>query len=198
MPRQLRQFFPGVSVHLIHRGNNRHPIFADDSDRARFLTLVRRSFEQQQVAIHGYVLMTNHFHLKVTPAHCLSLPSAMKQLGDKYVAYFNRKHGRVGHLYCGRPREILIHDASYSLACLRYIEQNPVRAGMVTRPEDYAWSSYRVNALGEPCSWLTPHPCYLALGRTPSERQAAYRAMAEPPLSLDDLIEIRVDIAAAS
>jgi REP-associated tyrosine transposase len=197
MARQLRQFKEGLSVHVIHRGNNRQTIFADDHDCEWFLTLLREAFAENRVAIHGHVLMKNHYHLQVTPADEDSLPDGMQQLGIKYVRYFNRKHGRVGHLFSARPREIVIEDERYWLTCLRYIEQNPVRAGIVTAPEDYRWSSYRTHAFGEPCSWLTPHPCYLALGGTEKERQVAYRAIADPTLSSAELVPVRLAAAGA-
>ena len=197
MGRQLRQFREGLSLHVIHRGNNRQTIFGDDHDCEWFLTLLRNAFDEHRVAIHGYVLMKNHYHFQVTPAAEDSLASGMQQLGIKYVRYFNRKYGRVGHLYSARPREILIEDERYWLACLRYVEQNPVRAGIVSAPGDYRWSSYRTHAFGEPCSWLTPHRCYLALGRNDIERQRAYRAIAEPTLPEVELVPLRLDAAGA-
>ena len=197
MARQLRRFVDGLSVHLIHRGNNRQTIFRDDKDRERFLALVPDAFAKHRVAIHGWVLMDNHYHFEVTPAHERSLSGGMQQLGIKYVRYFNRKYGRVGHLFSARPRQIVLEDDDYWLACLRYIEQNPVRAGIVARPGDYRWSSYRTHAFGEPCGWLTRHPCYLALGRTDSERQAAYRAIADCVLGESELLTQRLAAAGA-
>ena len=182
---------------MIHRGNNRQVIFRDGRDRERFLALVAFAFAKHRVAIHGWVLMDNHYHFEVTPAHECSLSGGMQLLGIKYVRYFNRKYGRVGHLFSARPRQILLEDKDYSLACLRYIEQNPVRAGIVASPGDYRWSSYRTHAFGEPCCWLTPHPCYLALGRTDNERQAAYRAIADCALAESDLLTQRLAAAGA-
>ena len=113
-----------------------------------------------------------HYHLMVTPPDARSLPATMKELGERYVQYFNRRHDRIGTLWNGRYRGLLIHDERYWLTCLRYIEQNPVRAGMVRTPDDFAWSSYRFHALGAESDWLVPHWLYLELGSTPEERQS--------------------------
>ena len=197
MARQLRVFIAGISVHVIHRGNNRQTIFADDEDHAVFLSLLVPIFREHEIATHGYVLMKNHFHLQVTPGHKRSLPNGMKKLGVKYVRYFNRKHDRIGHLFAARAREILITDERYWLTCLRYIEQNPVRARIVSTPGEYRWSSHGANAWGEPCDWLTRHPLYLSLGQTDAACQAVYRAFVESPQSETELIPQRLDASAA-
>jgi hypothetical protein len=112
--------------------------------------------------VHGYALMTNHYHLLATPEDARGLPRTMKELGGRYVNYFNRKHQRIGTLWNGRYRAIAITDETYWLTCLRYVEQNPVRAQMVRTPEMYPWSSYRVHALGAGVARF--HRVCLALG----------------------------------
>jgi putative transposase len=174
-------------MHVIRRGNNRCAIFADDADRAIFLDRLRTAVGDHQVSVHGHVLMTTHYHLIVTPHAADALAGAMKQLGECYVSYFNRKHDRVGTPWTDRYRAIPITDERYWLTCLRYIEQNPVRAGMVSRPDAFKWSSYRVHALGEPSDWLVPHHLYLSLGATLEERLMAYRAICDVPLTDDEL-----------
>ena len=191
MARRKRLFIPGLSVHVIQRGNNRVAIFGDQADYEVFLAFLRTAARRHRVAVHGYVLMTNHSHLIVTPADALALPQTMKELGGRYVQYYNRKHQRIGTLWNGRYRDLPIDDERYWLTCLRYVEQNPLRAQMVRSPEAYAWSSYRVHAMGEDPDWLELHHVYLALGRDSQERQAAYRALFRAPVSEADAVQQR-------
>jgi len=127
--------------------------------------------------IHGYVLMTNHVHLLLTPSAKESIGLLMKQLGQRYVQYINRTYRRSGTLWEGRFRSCIVQDDKYLLSCLRYIELNPVRAGMVEHPADYRWSSYRINAQGEKSKLLKPHVMYEALGLTGAARQERYREL---------------------
>src|ERR1019366_3078438 len=153
MPRRPRIFVPDVSLHVIQRGNNRGSIFGDAADHEVFLSFLKTASARYGVAVHGYALMTNHYHLVVTPQDDRALPRTMKELGGRYVNHFNRKHQRIGTLWNGRYRAILIMDETYWLTCLRYVEQNPVRAQMVRTPELYPWSSHRVHALGADPGW---------------------------------------------
>ena len=178
MARRRRVFVPGASVHVINRGNNHGNVFSRRSDYERFLVLLRKAAARYDVAVHAFALMTTHVHLLVTPSSRLALPKTMKACGGEYVQYFNRKYSRSGTLWNGRYKPILVDDARGWLRCLRYIERNPVEAGIVRDPSEYEWSSYRTHALGEASTWLTPHPVYLALGSTPELRQAVYRAIA--------------------
>ena len=127
-------YVPGVSCHVIRRGNNRGPIFIDDGDRELFLALVEWSAGQDEVDVNGFSLMDNHYHLIATPKAAEGLPLMMRNLGREYVKRYNRKHGRIGTLWTGRPRTIPIMNERYWLTCLRYVEQNPVRAQMVSSP----------------------------------------------------------------
>jgi putative transposase len=177
MPRQTRTYVPGLSVHVIHRGNNGTSVFNDDVDRRVFLYCVREASTSNGLPVHGYVLMSTHYHLLATPDDASALQDTMKSVGERYVRYFNRKYDRFGTLWGGRYRPLLVTDEIYWLTCLRYIEQNPVRARMVSTPDAYRWSSYRAHALGERAEWLVPHPVYMALGRTDRERETAYRVI---------------------
>jgi len=172
--------------------------FSEDADYERFLTMFKWAMRRYAVSVHNYVVMNNHYHAMVTPGDALALPRAMKELGVRYVQYFNKKYERIGTLWTGRYRGICIEDERYWLTCLRYIEQNPVRAGIVEAAEEYRWSSYRVHAFGERQDWLTPHPVYLALGRTPQERQTAYRALCDAQLPGDELALQRFQAAGAA
>jgi putative transposase len=167
-------------------------MFASEADDQFFLLCVREIFPKHGVAIHALVLMTNHVHFLVTPSRPDSLPKAMKELGCRYVRYFNHNHHRTGTLWEGRYRSTFVDTERYFLTCMRYIEQNPDRAGMVNRPEDYPWSSYRANALGGDAGVvLTPHQVYLDLGRTDEARRAAYRLLFGQPLPEEDVEAIR-------
>src|SRR5439155_6171532 len=159
------------SIHIIRRGNNRGPIFVDDYDREMFLALFEIMSCRHSVPIHGYTLMTNHYHVIGTPPDATSLSLMLRDVGREYVKRYNRRHDRIGTLWSGKPRTILVRDERYWLTCLRYIEQNPVRAQIVNNAADYRWSSYRFNAFGEPHPWLVHHPVYEMLGSNDVESQ---------------------------
>jgi putative transposase len=192
MARRPRIFIPDVSVHVIQRGNNRGAIVRDNTDREVFMSFLRRAAQQHDLAIHGFALMDTHYHLLVTPPDPRALPATIKELGGRYVPYFNRRHDRVGTLWSGRYRGLPVHDERYWLTCFRYIEQNPLRAGMVRTLDTFLWSSYRVHALGAECDWLVPHRLYLELGSNPQERQAAYRAICGIPVTEAEMVEQRL------
>jgi putative transposase len=176
---------------VIQRGNNRTPIFKDSAHYQVFLSLLRSAAERKRVTVHGYVLMTTHYHLVVTPSMPDSLPRMMKDLGIRYVRYFNGEADRIGTLWNGRYRGLIIEDESYLLTCLRYVEQNPVRAGMVSTPDDYPWSSYAAHAHGKWPDWLTPHPLYQSLGVNQYERQRAYQVICGTQVTDGEVVLIR-------
>lgn len=176
MPRPLRVYVPGFSFHVYQRGHNCSPIFHEDCDREHFLWLVRNAARLHGVDVHAYALMTNHYHLLATPTNPRALPKAMKQVDGGYVRYYNKKHRRLGTLWCARYRAKLIGEERYWLACLRYIERNPVQAGMVADAAAYRWSTYGAHAGGASATWLATHPLYEQLGSTPDDRRRAYRA----------------------
>jgi len=177
MARLGRYFLPDQPLHVIQRGNNRQAIFFAAEDYARYRDWLAEAAARAGCAIHAYVLMTNHVHLLATPARADSLPRMMQLLGRRYVRHVNAAYRRSGTLWEGRYRAAPIDSEAYFLACCRYIELNPVRAGMVRRPRDYKWSSYRAQALGAADALVVAHPLYRALGRNAAERQAEYRAL---------------------
>ena len=182
MARQPRLTVPGYPHHVIQRGNNRQPIFLDDADRLRFLGLLAEQAEKHQVALHAYVLMDNHVHLLLTPQTEAGLPQFMQAVGRSYVRGFNERHGRTGTLWEGRYRSSLIETDRYMLACMTYIDLNPVRAGMVAEPAAYPWSSHR-HYIGQQFDKLvSPHALVWSLGNTPFAREDAYRALVEAGL----------------
>lgn len=177
MARLARLCLPGIPQHIIQRGINRQACFASEEDFAAYAHWLDESARNNHVAIHAWVFMTNHVHLLVTPESKGSLSRMMQTLGRHYVRYFNHIYRRTGSLWEGRFKSCIIDEEEYLLVCQRYIELNPVRAGMVDRPEDYAWSSYRANALGLPAKLWSPHHVYLQLGQTAKERSDSYRSL---------------------
>jgi putative transposase len=177
MARLGRYFLPDQPLHVIQRGNNRGAIFFRVDDYTRYRDWLGEAAAEYGCLIHAYVLMTNHVHLLVTPRREDSLPRAMQSLGRRYVRFINAAHRRSGTLWEGRYRAAPIDTESYFLACCRYVELNPVRAGMVRHPRDYRWSSYRAHADGEADALVSDHPVYHALGRSREARQAAYRGL---------------------
>ncbi len=174
MARLPRLTIPGYPHHVIQRGNNRQPIFASDSDRERLLALLGEYATEFGVAIHAYVLMSNHFHLLATPSSADGLPKMMQAVGRRYVRYFNDRQERTGTLWEGRYRSTLIESDRYLLTCMAYIDLNPVRAHLVVQARDHPWSSHR-HYIGEHLDKLiTPHPLIWGLGNTPFAREAAY------------------------
>ncbi len=177
MARQRRLVVPGYPHHVIQRGNNRQPIVHDDVDRREFLRELNTQAARRDLKIHAYVLMDNHFHLLVTPTHADDLSRVMQSLGRRYVAWFNRRHGRTGTLWEGRFRAAVVETDRYFIACQRYIERNPLRAGLALDAADFGWSSAR-HHLGIAVDLIvSDHSVFWALGNTPFERQAAYREL---------------------
>ena len=150
-------------MHVVQRGNNRGDCFRDDGDYLTYLAHLRFLSRKHGCDVHAYCLMTNHVHLLLTPQHEAACTTLMRDLGRVYVPYFNRRHGRTGTLWEGRFRSCLVESPQYVLACYRYIELNPVRAGMVAEPGAYAWSSHAVNIGRGRDPLVTPHCEYLAV-----------------------------------
>lgn len=191
MPRRARLSIPGIPWHIIQRGNNRSACFYAEEDYVFYLRQLEALSDKFGCAIHAYVLMTNHVHLLLTPEHADSASLLMKHLGQCYVQYINRTYQRSGTLWEGRFRSCLIQTEAYVLACYRYIELNPVRAGMVKEPQDYRWSSYHANALGKVNSLIKMNEEYRRLAIGESERRAVYTALFEASLDEEVVGKIR-------
>jgi len=179
MARRRRLVLPGVALHVVQRGINRAACFRAEADYLVYLSHLRHLSAKHGCAIHAYCLMTNHVHLLLTPGGEKSCTILMRDLGQRYVPYFNSRHGRTGTLWEGRFRSCLAESARYVLACYRYIELNPVRARMVSNPEDYPWSSYAVNNGTHADPHITPHPEFIALAAEGDARHRAYRGLFE-------------------
>ncbi|MCU0633585.1 MAG: transposase [Gemmatimonadaceae bacterium] len=180
-----------MPLHITQRGNNRGVTFTDVIDFSRYRGLLLQASREAQCEIHAYALMTNHVHLLVTPVDTRGASHLMQQLGRRYVRYFNARHGRTGTLWEGRFKSALIDSSRYLLACSRYIDLNPVRAGLVRAPGDYPWSSYRRLGLTEDDPVVTPHAEYAALARTRNEQARRYRHLCHIALSGDADDQIR-------
>ena len=177
MARLPRLTLPDYPHHVIQRGNNRQAIFNGSDDYLYFLELLHENARKFEVAIHAYVLMANHFHLLATPQTDTGLPQLMQSVGRSYVRYFNDLQGRTGTLWEGRYRSTLIQTDQYLLTCMAYIDLNPVRAGMVSDPKDYPWSSHGHYVGLRSDKFITPHPLFWSLANTPFGREAAYAEM---------------------
>jgi putative transposase len=194
MARLPRFVIPGQPQHIIQRGNNRQAIFAADADFQFFRDALVEAAATYGLALHAYVWMTNHIHLLATPETGHAISKVFQSVGRRYVQYFNSTYGRSGTLWEGRYRATVVDRERYLLTLMRYIELNPVRAGMAVHPGVYGWSSYGRHAQGDQganADWLTPHPEYLRLGRTASDRQLAYRQLFQTAISDTDLACIR-------
>lgn len=191
MPRRPRIFIPGHPVHVIQRGNNRGQVFFGGEDGKKYLDWLAAAATQHGLAIHAYVLMSNHIHLLASPEHSQSLPRAMRDVNWHYSRYVNQTQERTGSLWEGRYRASVLDSDSYFFSCSRYIELNPVRAGLAATPGAYRWSSYRHNGEAKADPVVTPHPLYVMLSDTPEARAEAYRTLFEGALAEKTVDDIR-------
>ena len=177
MARHPRLFLPEQTLHVIQRGNNRQAVFFGEGDYTAYLGWLAEAAPENHLAVHAYVLMTNHVHLLATPGSASSLPRTMQSLGRRYVRHVNAEYGRSGTLWEGRYRAAPIDSDEYFFSCCRYIDLNPVRARIVDHPRRYRWSSYRAHAEGRDDSLVAWHPLFRRLGRSRAEQQEGYRAL---------------------
>jgi len=191
VPRKQRFYVPDAPVHAVQRGHNRSAVFFDELDYLEYLRCLKEAAVSCGCAIHSYVLMTNHVHLLLTPERADSVGRLFQSLGRHYVRHVNETYQRHGGLWEGRYKCNIIESQAYFLSCMRYIELNPVRAGMVDDPEKYRWSSYSANALGVSNAVLTAHTEYVSLGGLPDARQSAYRGLFEGEMDSEELMLLR-------
>jgi putative transposase len=183
MARLPRLTLPGYPHHIIQRGNNRQAIFSTAEDYQVWLELLDENAKKFAVDIHAYVLMSNHFHLLVTPHTAQGVPQMMQAIGRRYVRYFNDSQKRTGTLWEGRYKSTLIQTDRYFLACMVYIDLNPVRAGLVAQARDYPWSSHGHYMGLRADKLLVPHALVWSLGNTPFAREAAYAELVRAGIS---------------
>ena len=194
MPRRPRIDEPGLPQHVIQRGNNRCACFFADRDYSCYLNWLGQSAAVHDVAVHAYVLMTNHVHILATPSKPGAIATMMQCLGRRYVRYVNRAYARTGTLWEGRYKAGPVDSDDYLLRVYRYIELNPVRARIARHAGEYRWSSYAANSGGRTRDWLKPHPVYLALGNGSTRRAEAYRGLFRDAVDPEDTARIRTAV----
>lgn len=188
MPRPSRLVMAGLPLHVVQRGNNRTRTFWSSDDFGRFKELLFDASTRFCCAIHAYVFMTNHVHMLLTPGDDVGPSRMMQAVGSRYAHFINTRRHRTGTLWEARYRSSHVNADRYFLVCSRYIELNPVRAGMVDEPRDYQWSSHRHNAYGIADPLITAHELFQSLGTCPADRHEAYRdlfAESDPPDTLE-------------
>jgi putative transposase len=194
MPRTKRLDLAGVARHVVQRGNDRQPCFFRDGDYRYYLQTLQEACTKYRCRVHAYVLMTNHVHLLMTPEEPDSISKVMQALGSRYVRYVNDTLGRSGTLWEGRYKASLVDTERYVMACYRYIELNPVRAGMLSEAGDYLWSSYPCNGQGRIDPLVSPHHVYLRTAADPAGRQLYHREFVAQAIPCEELETIRVYI----
>jgi putative transposase len=191
MPRMARLIVPNVAVHIVQRGHDRADCFFEEADYRAYLDALRTYATKFDCRVHAYCLMTNHVHLLLTPPEPTSCAQLMKHVAQRYSKRLNARRGRTGTLWEGRFYSGLVATEHYALACYRYIDLNPVRAGLVSHPAEYRWSSYRRNTHTRPDDFVSAHAAYLALAVGTPERAANYAALCNTSLEQNVLEDIR-------
>lgn len=191
MARLPRYFVKGQPQHIIQRGNNREVIFVHDDDYLFYLECLQSAIKKNKLCVHAYVLMTNHVHILASPETENSISKTLQSVGRRYVQYFNYTYKRTGTLWEGRYKATVIDSDQYLLTCMRYIELNPVRAGMIEQPSAYPWSSYAANAEGKINKLIKSHEVYRLMGVSESERQSAYRQLFRLAIGKSELDALR-------
>ncbi len=180
MPRKARVLMPRCPHHIVQRGHNRNAVFLADQDYRFYLENLREWKTELGIKLYAWCLMTNHIHIVAEPgADAAVLSQLMKRINGRQAAYVNKLEGRSGALWEGRYKASPIQRDEYLLRCCRYVELNPVRAGMVSSPAAYPWSSYRERIFGQGGSMLDEDTCYIGLGKTDEQRKRCYRAFVE-------------------
>lgn len=188
MPRTGRVLLPNNPHHVVQRGHNRQVVFAEVSDYQYYLKTLRIWKSEYGIKVYAYCLMTNHVHMVLEPADDVAvLGNLMKRLAGRQTRHVNCLEGRSGTLWGGRYKSSPIQSEQYFLSCCRYVELNPVRAGMVRTPNQYRWSSFPSKLINKDNGWLDEHECYTALGTSVGERRARYIAFVEQGLSAKEL-----------
>ena len=195
MPRTARILHDEGIYHILNRGNNKHTIFYDSMDYAVFKRITKKHLATHKINVYHYAPMPNHFHFLLKVLEAKGLPKFMKGLCQTYAQYHHRKHGSVGYLFQNRYKSILINDERHLLECARYIERNPLRAGLVNDLNDYPHSSYHYYTKGIPDSLITPSPVYFGMGKTPAKRRKAYIEYINTSRPYDEILDKNLQIS---
>ena len=190
MARLARLVVPGLPIHLMMSGHNRQSIFFTDEERRFYLESLRDAAREYELAIHAYVLMPMQVHVLATPSHQQSVSRVMQSVGRRYAQLFNQKHQRTGTLWDGRFKSCVVDPQTYFLQIQRYIEQSPIRAGLVQNLKDWSWSSFAHHVGAETIPWIVDHEIFWSLGNTPFERQHAWQDMASDPMSNNEIEKV--------
>jgi putative transposase len=181
MPRLACPEEAHATLHVVQRGRGRRACFSCARDCTAYLEALLGGCERHSCAIHAYALMGNHVHLLLTSTRAAGPARLMPDLAARYARYLSGEYGHEDPVWEEPYDASPVHARRHLLGCMRYIEENPVRAGLASHPGAYPWSSYRCNALGEDDALVTLHPHYCSLGRSPRERSAAYAALFAGP-----------------
>lgn len=192
MPRHPRLFLPEMPLHIVQRGHYRRPVFRQTRDYDYYLSNLIEAKTDLEVRLYAYCLMTNHVHLIVSPGNNISsISDLMRIVAARQTRYVNKIEKGIGTLWDGRFKASLIESDAYLMACYRYVDLNPVRAAIVSTPQDYRWSSYRSHAALERQDWLDEHAIYLELGSNRNKRGFAYEEFVASDISESELELIR-------
>ncbi len=194
MPRLNRPTEDGLIYHAINRGNNHADVFIDDEDRTAFLDALDRAKQRYPFRLLGYCLMTNHFHLLLRPEAGQSVSRILQSVTVAHTSRFHKRHGSVGHVWQGRFKSPVVQDDAHVLTVLRYIEANPLRAGMVADLADYPWSSFQAHGLGHADPLLNAVPLLEELGRTPAERRSRWKRRVTTTMKEKELTSVRESV----
>ncbi len=187
MPRKARILVPNCPHHIVQRGHNRKTLFVTDQDYRYYLSNLKEWKSKLNIQLYAWCLMTNHIHIVAEPSqNAQSLSLLMKRINGRQAAYVNKLEGRSGALWDGRYKASPIQQDSYLLCCNRYVELNPVRAGMVNHASEYPWSSYKERIVSDSPTMLDRDACYIALGNTSQERKLRYKAFIERGTSMTE------------
>jgi putative transposase len=191
MPRLPRPVADGLLYHALNRGNNRAAVFAAPADYHAFLAALGQTQRRYPFALYGYCLMGNHFHLLLAPEPGVTISRVLQSLSVAHTWRHHRRRGSVGHVWQGRFKSPVVQDDGHALTVLRYIEANPLRAGMVAELADYRWSSYLAHGEGRGDALLRPLAAWEALAGGESERRAWWRQWVHTPLTGAELAAVR-------
>lgn len=189
MPTQARVIYDGAVCHIIQRGNNRQRIFKEEGDYEKFLSLIVKYRSKYGFDIYNYCLMSNHLHLLMKVTIGKDLPKLMQGVFQSFRFYYRKRYKYTGYLYQGRYKNKAIKTDEYLLECARYIERNPLRAGIVKDLSQYRWSSYYRYAYGIKNDIVAENPIYATLGRSAIERQKAYREYVLTERIYEDILD---------
>jgi putative transposase len=191
MGRQPRLIADGLVYHALNRGNNRAPVFAAAADFRQFLHALGQTRERYPFRLYAYCLMGNHFHLVLEPAAGQSISRILQSLTVAHTWHFHKALGTSGHVWQGRFKSPAVATDEHLLTVMRYVESNPLRAGLVTDLADYPWSSYPRHGLGQTLPLVDEAPVWPSLGKTEAARQAYWRRWLHTPLTEKELVAVR-------